>query len=121
MHNPLALQSSSPYGVGAAIGVLSWFAFWSADHPIGITTAFEHTAALVGQAVVSNIEQTHSYYADRAREGNSPKIGWEWMRVVGGMVIAAIIALMFLGRGRHGGTGWLPTQRHGHKQPGATA
>jgi uncharacterized protein len=83
MSNPFTLKSWSPYAVGAAIGALSWFAFWSADRPIGITTAFEHTAALTGQAVVPGIDQTNSYYADRAKAGSSPKIGWEWMLVVG--------------------------------------
>jgi uncharacterized protein len=92
MSNPFTLKSWSPYVVGAAIGVLSWFAFWSADNPIGITTAFEHTAALAGQAIVPQIEQTNSYYADRAREGDSPKISWEWMLVVGVFIGAFLSA-----------------------------
>lgn len=83
MANPLNLKSWSPYIVGAAIGVLSWFAFWSADHPLGITTAFEHTAALTGKAVVPQVEQTHEYYQAKQQEGKPPKIGWEWMLVVG--------------------------------------
>lgn len=39
MANPLAYHSWSPYAVGVGIGMLSWFAFASADHPIGVTTA----------------------------------------------------------------------------------
>ena len=46
MVNFLTRKSWSPYVVGAGIGVLSWFAFVSADHPLGISTAFEITAAL---------------------------------------------------------------------------
>ncbi len=90
MTNPLTLKSWSPYAVGAGIGVLSWFAFWSADHPLGITTAFEHTTALLGTAVMPQLEQTHEYYQDKQQRGQSPKIGWEWMLVVGVFVGALL-------------------------------
>lgn len=76
--NPLRQVRWSPYVVGAAIGVLSCFAFATANHPLGITTPFEHTAALVGKAVVPGAAETNPYYRDE-----SPKIGWEWMLVVG--------------------------------------
>ncbi len=92
MRNPLTMKSWSPYLVGAAIGVLSWFAFASADQPLGITTAFEHTAALAGTALVPRVEQTNEYYPAKATEGKSPKIGWEWMLVVGVFVGAFLSA-----------------------------
>jgi hypothetical protein len=95
MKNPLTLKSWSPYVAGAAIGVLSWFAFASADHPIGITTAFEHTAALAEKAVMPSLEQSNSYYAEKAAAGESPKIGWEWMLVVGvfmGAVVSSVLS-----------------------------
>jgi hypothetical protein len=66
----LRARSWSPYVVGAAIGVLSWFAFATAGRGIGITTPFEHTAALVIPA---------EPYAAK----HTPVIGWEWMLVVG--------------------------------------
>ncbi len=91
MANPLTMKSWSPYVVGAAIGVLSWFAFWSADHPLGITTPFEHTAALAGKAVMPQVEQTHEYYQAKQQEGKPPKIGWEWMLVVG-VFIGAVLS-----------------------------
>jgi len=78
MNNPLSQKSWSPYLVGTGIGVLSWFAFWSADHPLGITTAFEHSAALIFQAAYPPIADANSYY-----DAESPKIGWEWMLVLG--------------------------------------
>lgn len=37
MTNPLTIKSWSPDVAGAGIGILSWFAFASADRPIGIT------------------------------------------------------------------------------------
>jgi uncharacterized protein len=63
-------KSWSPYAVGVGIGVLSWFAFATADHGLGITTAFEYSAGLIvgGDA----------YLAE-----HQPKIDWEWMLVVG--------------------------------------
>ncbi len=83
MSNPFRMKSWSPYVVGAGIGLLCWFAFATAGHPIGITTAFENTAALTEKAVVPGIEQTNLFYAERAKEKKSPRIGWEWMLVVG--------------------------------------
>lgn len=90
MSNPLTLRTWSPYVVGAAIGVLSWFAFATADHPIGITTAFEHTAALGIEAAMPQAEEENPYYAAKAAEGQPPKIGWEWMLVVGVFVGALL-------------------------------
>ena len=52
MTNPLTWKSWPPYAVGVGIGLLSWFAFATADKPLGISTAFENTAALTEKAVV---------------------------------------------------------------------
>jgi hypothetical protein len=91
MTHPFSMKSWSPYIAGAGIGLLSWFAFATADHPLGITTAFEHSAALAEQAVVPQVEQTNDYFATKEAEGKPPKIGWEWMLVVG-VFIGAIIS-----------------------------
>lgn len=74
-------KSWSPYLVGAAIGVLSWFAFWSSDHPLGISTAFETTAALVEKEVAPGA--SIGYLAQKKREGKPPIVGWEVMLVLG--------------------------------------
>lgn len=86
-------KSWSPYVVGVGIGVLSWFAFRTADHPIGVTTPFEHTAALVGAAVTPGGQPGHGYYT--APE-NKPVIGWEWMLVVG-LFLGALASSMLSG------------------------
>lgn len=83
MLNPLTRKSWSPYVVGTGIGMLSWFAFATADHPIGITTAFENTAALAEKAAAPQVEQTNPLFKKKAEEGKPPKIEWEWMLVVG--------------------------------------
>lgn len=76
----LRKMSWSPYVVGAGIGVLSWFAFATANRPLGITTAFENTAALGVKTVAPPLARTHGYYLQPEHQ---PKIGWEWMLVLG--------------------------------------
>jgi uncharacterized protein len=104
MDNPLTRQSWSPYAVGAAIGVLSWFTFASSNKPLGITTAFENTAALAQKTAVPSVEQSNKYFAVKANEGKAPKIDWEWMLVVGVFVGALLSA-------------WLAGDRHREKVP----
>lgn len=76
-------RSWSPYLVGVGIGVLSWFAFATVNKPIGITTAFENTAALSSKAAAPGWAQQHQFFSNRAQEGKPPRIDWEWMLVVG--------------------------------------
>ncbi len=64
-------KSWSPYLVGSLIGVLSWFSFATADKPIGITTAFEYTAALLTQTVSPEAASRNPYYTAPEK---SPKI-----------------------------------------------
>jgi uncharacterized membrane protein YedE/YeeE len=78
--NILRQKSWSPYLVGALIGVLSWFSFATADKPLGITTAFEYTAALAQKAAVPQLAESNSYYGEPEK---TPKIDWEWMLVIG--------------------------------------
>ena len=92
MGNPLSLKHWSPYLVGAGIGVLSWFSFATADKPIGITTAFESTAALAESAAAPHLVQ--SYLAEQTRKGREPKIDWEWMLVLGVFLGAYVSPLL---------------------------
>ena len=82
--NVFQKRSWSPYLVGAGIGMLSWFTFATADKPIGITTAFEYSAALAEGAVAPQV--TRPYLAEKAKDNKTPKIGWEWMLVAGVLV-----------------------------------
>ena len=83
MQNPLQMKSWSPYVVGAGIGVLSWFVFATANHPLGITTAFENTAAMTEQAAAPGAARANPLIEKKVAEGKAPKIDWEWMLVVG--------------------------------------
>ena len=80
-------KSWSPYLVGTLIGVLSWFSFATVDKPIGITTAFENTAALLTRGVSPEAASSNSYFATPEK---TPKIDWEWMLVIGVFIGAFI-------------------------------
>lgn len=80
MQNYFAQKRWAPYTVGLLIGLLSCFTFLSANRPIGITTAFENTAALTESAVAPGHMQDSTYATDPDKE---PKIDWEWMLVIG--------------------------------------
>lgn len=99
MYQWLTMKSWSPFVAGAGIGLLSWFAFASANHPIGVTTAFEHSAALVEKAAVPEVGRTNEYFAEKAAEGKPPKIDWEWMLVLGIFMGAYISAKLSGDRG----------------------
>lgn len=98
--NPLRKKSWSPYLVGAAIGVLSWFAFATANRQIGITTAFEYAAALTQKEAAPRLAQANPYFAEKARENKSPEIDWEWMLVVGVFLGATLSSKMSSDRTR---------------------
>ena len=69
--------------MGVGVGILSWIVFATADHPLGVSTTFETTAALTEKAIAPQVEQTNPYFASKAEEGKPPKIDWEVMLVVG--------------------------------------
>lgn len=81
--NILEKRSWSPYAVGAGIGVLSWFSFLTANKPIGITTAFESTAAGLGQKLAPRASGVNAYLA---KNEDVPKLDWEWALAAGVML-----------------------------------
>ena len=68
----------SPYVVGALIGALSWFAFWSIDRPIGVSTAIARTTGMVEDAFVPGHVNANPYFTKFR-----PQVDWEWMLVLG--------------------------------------
>ena len=83
MTNPFTMKSWSPYVVGIGIGVLSWFAFATANKHLAITLHYEHLAAMVHMAVAPEAVDTNRYYPVRAAAGLEPKVGWYLMLLVG--------------------------------------
>jgi len=78
--NILEKRSWSPYAVGAGIGTLSWFAFLTEKKPIGITGAFENTAAGLGQKLAPHASGVNAYLS---KSEEVPKLDWEWMLAAG--------------------------------------
>jgi uncharacterized protein len=76
--NLLARKSWSPYAVGAGIGVLSWFAFWSADHPLGVSSVMVRVVGLLGDWLVPSQVAANPYLTKL-----KPFIDWEFALVVG--------------------------------------
>jgi hypothetical protein len=85
MRNPLSQKSWSPYIVGAAIGVLSWFTFATVNHPLGVSTTFENGAALIAHAFVPGFDDS-PYWSEKADQGKLPRIDWQALLVVGVLV-----------------------------------
>lgn len=83
MKNPFTMTSWSPYVVGIGIGMLSWFAFLSADKHLAITLQYEYIAAMAQLASAPEAAQTNGYYAARAAEGLEPKVDWYLALLVG--------------------------------------
>jgi uncharacterized membrane protein YedE/YeeE len=83
MRNPLTMKSWSPYVVGAGIGVLSWFAFATADNHLAITLQYEHIAAMLQMLLSPEVIETNRYYAARAAEGLEPRVGWYLALLIG--------------------------------------
>ena len=74
----LRMKRWSPYVVGALIGILSWFAFFSVDRPIGVSTAIAKTAGMIAGAVAPDHISQNAYFSKF-----HPVVDWEWMLVVG--------------------------------------
>jgi uncharacterized membrane protein YedE/YeeE len=81
--NPLTSKSWSPYVVGICIGILSWFAFATANKHLAITLQYEHLAAMVQMAFAPESVATNRYYAVREEAGLEPKVGWYMALLVG--------------------------------------
>lgn len=78
--NLLEKRSWSPYAVGAGIGMLSWWSFLTAKKPLGITGAFESTAAALGQRFAPRASGVNAYLT---KSEDVPTLDWEWMLAAG--------------------------------------
>ncbi len=94
MDNPFTRKSWRPYAVGAAIGVLSWFSFATADRPIGVTTAFENTAGLVARTASPGARGVEAYLAEKRAKDGPLKIDWEWTLVLGVLIGSTLSAAL---------------------------
>jgi uncharacterized membrane protein YedE/YeeE len=100
MTNPFTMKTWSPYVVGFGIGVLSWFAFFSADKHLAITLQYEHLAAMLQMTIAPETVQTNRYYASRAAEGLQPKVGW-YLTLLAGVFLGALLSSRLSGDRPH--------------------
>ncbi len=85
--NWLKMKSWNPYIVGALIGILSMFTFYTANKPLGISTAFSRTAGMIEKLFVPEYVANNLYFQKK-----TPKIDWQWMLVVGVLLGAFLSA-----------------------------
>lgn len=76
----------SPYIVGCAIGVLSWFTLLVSRHTLGCSTSFARSAGMIERLFRGRKVEQKAYYQEY-----QPVVDWQWMLVIG-MIIGAFIA-----------------------------
>jgi uncharacterized membrane protein YedE/YeeE len=84
--NALSETRWSPYVVGAAIGVLSWFTLLVSRHALGCSTSFARSAGMIERLFRGRRVDEKPYYREVR-----PEIDWQWL-LVAGMVIGAFLA-----------------------------
>ena len=77
--------------MGAGIGVLSWFAFWSADHPLGVSSVMVRMVGALEDAFAADHVSATPYLAKLR-----PFFDWEFALVVG--LLLGALAAARLGR-----------------------
>lgn len=81
--------SPSPFLIGAAIGLLNIFTFAAFRKGIGVSGAYENSAALAARRLAPDAAHVNAYVKARKEP---PKFNWEsWLvlgTIVGGMVAA---------------------------------
>jgi uncharacterized membrane protein YedE/YeeE len=81
----------SPYAVGISIGVLSWLTWLISREPIGCSTSFSRSAAMIEKLLRGQKVETKPYYQEV-----QPVIDWQWMLVLG-MIVGALISSLLSG------------------------
>ncbi|MFP4315043.1 MAG: YeeE/YedE thiosulfate transporter family protein [Desulfovibrionales bacterium] len=81
-------NSWSPYAAGAAIGVLETLAMLTAKRPLGITSAFEDSAALLAEKIAP---ETMDGEQDEQKKAKAPKIDWE-VGLVAGVMLGSFLS-----------------------------
>ncbi len=89
MSRHLHHSSPSPYLIGAAIGLLNICAFAAFRKGIGVSGAYESSAALAARRLVPDVAHVNAYVKARKEP---PKFNWEsWLllgTILGGMAAA---------------------------------
>jgi len=81
----------SPYVVGVAIGILSWFSFLILKTPLSCSTTFARTSGMLEKLLRGKKVELKPYY-----QKVKLKIDWQWMFVLG-IVFGALISAFLSG------------------------
>jgi len=81
----------TPYIAGIGIGVLSWFAFFLSDKPLGCSTSFSNTAGMIERLFRGKKTEEKEYY-----KKNKLGIDWQWM-LVAGIVVGVFLTTVLSG------------------------
>jgi len=90
----------SPYVVGAAIGILSWFSFLILKKPLSCSTSFAKTSGMIERLFRGKQVEQKPYY-----QKIKLSINWQWMLVVG-IVFGSLISSLLSGDFQWS---WVPT------------
>jgi uncharacterized membrane protein YedE/YeeE len=85
----MQMEMWSPYVVGIAIGVLSWFTFLLSGNPLSCSTAISQTSGMVEKLFKGKQVEEKEYY-----KKFPPEVNWRWMLLFGVFIGAAISAAM---------------------------
>ncbi|NYT06492.1 MAG: YeeE/YedE family protein [Methanomicrobiales archaeon] len=80
----------TPYVAGAGIGVLSWLTFLLSNKPLGCSTAYAQTFAMI-ECAIRPASREKPYWKKVL-----PAIEWQWM-LVAGVVIGAFFSSVLAG------------------------
>jgi uncharacterized membrane protein YedE/YeeE len=92
MGSPLAKARWNPYLVGIGIGVLSWFAFVTADKALGVSTTFVRLAGMILSVIAPGHVEANAYYQSKGLA-----VDWQ-MALVVGLFLGALVASRLSGR-----------------------
>lgn len=91
--NMLRRRSWSPYLAGAAIGLLEIIAMLTAKRPLGITSAFEQTAAIIAEKTAPDVLGVRRHEEEG---GKPPAIDWE-VGLVAGVILGSLYSSLLSG------------------------
>jgi len=81
----------SPYVVGIAIGVLSWFTWYISRKPIGCSTTFARTAGMIEKLLRGPQAESRPYYQEF-----KPVVDWQFMLVLG-IIVGSLASSLLSG------------------------
>jgi uncharacterized membrane protein YedE/YeeE len=80
------MSQTTPYLVGAGIGVLSMLTFYFSDKPLGASTAYARISGMLGKLLAPRHTESLKYFKE-----TRPMVEWEVM-LLAGILVGALLA-----------------------------